>query len=273
MMGPAQSAAHNRLRATTVFQKIFRGSKARSKLPRLRAQSSIGAGIYLNCRVLNEEHELWSNTTMDPRPSWHEGVFDLTFNEECEVRICDQDIQAKTDFSETGDKISNLFAEVVVAEFSKPSKPLYSIFDHPESHALENCFQVAIQKMESGNILSLWDGHSTKLRPTPSAIQTLKSLHVKYGFFMTAPTPAPAPAPAPTPAPVTVPGPRRPSAHALNQRSTGLARCAPRTICGMKMIVQGEENIDDLVDRLTKLTLKYGPGPCTISQHLDTRSI
>ena len=262
-MGPAQLAAQNRLNAATVFQKIFRGTKSRATLPLIRGQATLCAGHHLSCKVLNEEHELWSGIFHE-EPSCQGG--NVNFNEECEVRHRDLDTQAKTDFSETGCKLSSLFAEVVVAEFSLPKKPLHTILDHPSSAALENCFQDSIAKMESGSIIPLWNGKATKLRPTPAAVQTLKALHVKYGFFMAAPARELAPAPAPDP----VPAPRWPSAYSQcppkSYLAPSLSRTGARTICGGPMVAQDDVIVDDLVERLAKLTLKCGPGPCEVSE-------
>jgi len=138
--------------------------------------------------------------------------------------------EVNTDFTcliDGSEKASFLFANVIDSAFSK--KPVHRFFSDPQSKHLDDYFTTTIKGLESGERVSLWDGHSTKIPAAAAAIDIVKTCYVKYQFFMNS-------------APIVV----RPSTAYPSQKQEDLTM-----------------RVDDLEQRFMKL-LKSGPGECTV---------
>ena len=209
---------------------------------------------------LNLNHSFWRWTESDEVAQVKQSI---SFSDECLIRENDDKVEA-TDFHDISDKSSRLFANTIVSLFGKEEKPLHGFFSHPNAPSMGPYFQETISKLESGQKVSIWDGHSTKLNPTNIALNSVKECFVKYNYFMKPPT-FPYQKVTVTlgeetkirvegdvammeivdqPLLCTIkPFPKTPS----------LPRVAPRTVCGVKMICQSPGTVDDLEARLQKL--------------------
>jgi len=181
---------------------------------------------------LNQIHDFWRPTGT----SAYRLHKKISFAEECKVRT-EVDGTSPTDFHDTPDKSSRLFANTIVALFGG-KVPLYKLFSHRNAPAMEPYFKDAICKLEAGQKVSIWDGQSTKLQATDKALVAVKGCFVKYNYFMksfgqpvqwatkVAKTEEPLVC---TMKPLKTTGPTKPM---------GLARVAPRKVAGVKMIDQ-----------------------------------
>jgi hypothetical protein len=210
---------------------------------------------------LNKIHDFWRPTGTSAY-RFHKKI---SFAEECSVRT-EVDGTYPTDFHDTPDKSCRLFANTIVALFGGKT-PLYKLFSHRNAPAMEPYFKGAIAKLEAGQKVSIWDGYSTKLRPTNKAIASVKECFMKYNYFMksfgqpvqwatrVAKTEEPLVC---TMKPLKTAGPAKPM---------GLARVAPRKVAGVKMVDQMPSvdqvssvaagttgsNVEDLEARLQKM--------------------
>jgi hypothetical protein len=235
--------------AATLIQRMFRGSHVRFFGPRtnqmvdhplghetLRINSRPSAtGLarsghggpargrpFQQCGIdgLNRHHELWARDVTPVAPSR------VTFNEYAEMT--DDPLQedrfelGETEMRDGRDKPSFAFAQAMDAAFSK--KPVYKFFD--ENKPIGSFFDDAIASLSKGKRFSIWDGQSTKIPATAACISIVKTCEVKYKFFLI---------PAPQPEKLVVAPLVRKTVH-----------CGP---------VDHEFTVDDLVERLRKLTL------------------
>jgi len=215
---------------------------------------------------LNQIHDFWRPTGT----SAYRLHKKISFAEECSVRT-EVDGTSPTDFYDTPDKSSRLFANTIVALFGG-KVPLYKLFSHRNAPAMEPYFKDAICKLEAGQKVSIWDGQSTKLQATDKALVAVKECFVKYNYFMksfgqpvqwatkVAKTEEPL---------VCTMKPLKPMKNKVLAKPMGLARVAPRKVAGVKMIDQGpsvdtvptnigytkfgEFSVEDLEERLQKM--------------------
>jgi len=215
---------------------------------------------------LNQIHDFWRPTGT----SAYRLHKKISFAEECSVRT-EVDGTSPTDFHDTPDKSSRLFANTIVALFGGGT-PLYKLFSHRNAPAMEAHFKDAICKLEAGQKVSIWDGQSTKLQATDKSLAKVKECFVKYNYFMKSfgqpvqkvviPSCQPPLPPSKPEKPLVCT--MKPLKNKAPTRPMGLARVAPRKVAGVKMIDQGpsvdqrpsvatEFNIEDLEARLHKM--------------------
>ena len=127
---------------------------------------------------LNQIHDFWRPTGT----SAYRLHKKISFADECSVRT-EVDGTSPTDFHDTPDKSSRLFANTIVALFGGDT-PLYKLFGHRNAPAMEAHFKDAICKLEAGQKVSIWDGQSTKLHATDKSLAKVKECFVKYNYFM-----------------------------------------------------------------------------------------
>ena len=215
---------------------------------------------------LNQIHDFWRPTGT----SAYRLHKKISFANECSVRT-EVDGTSPTDFHDTPDKSSRLFANTIVALFGGDT-PLYKLFSHRNAPAMEAHFKDAICKLEAGQKVSIWDGQSTKLQATDKSLAKVKECFVKYNYFMKSfgqpvqkvviPSCQPPLPPSKPEKPLVCT--MKPLKNKVPTRPMGLARVAPRKVAGVKMIDQGpsvdqrpsvatEFNIEDLEERLRKI--------------------
>jgi hypothetical protein len=259
--------------AARTIQRVFRGSRARAKLPQLRKfqAANLNAGQHLDVVSLNNFDEFWSVPAtkhppqpMTPPPSWltEKPVF---FNryELCRDENGDHHRPAIVlDHSET---IRGRFAQMINAQVSgKPVYPYIEGLDMDGINSLGEYFKSAIQSLEAGEKVQVWDGYGTSIKPVVG-MNSLKSCYIKFRFFAdfektyvplediqnshgfienSQPSLARV-------APRTICGVPRVDVAAPMNDVPSLARVAPRTICGVPRVDQAAE--DDLEERFQKL--------------------
>jgi hypothetical protein len=224
---------------------------------------------------LNHDHSFWQCTGSEDEPVAVQAK--IYFSDECLVRGQEDNV-GTTDFRQTSDKSSRLFAEIITSLFGNGAKPLYDFFSHPNARLLKPYFQETIFKLEQRKVVALWDGKSTKLNPTNTTLMAVRECFVKYNYFTASPPSPPSPAPGPPLAHVTPESPINISRHddiriqnimelMVNDllggpvtcmakpmaKPMGLVRLAPRKVAGVTMIDQEPYNVDDLEERLYKL--------------------
>lgn len=185
---------------------------------------------------LNFNHSFWRWRGLEP----HEPIEvkqKISFADECSVRT-DVDGTAPTDFHDTPDKSSRLFANTIVALFGGDT-PLYKIFSHRNAPAMEPHFKDAIAKLEAGQKVSIWDGNATKLRASDKELAAVKECFVKYNYFMksfgqpvqkvTIPSCGPMVTESEKPLTCTM----KPLKNKVPAEPTGLVRLAPRKVAGV----------------------------------------
>jgi hypothetical protein len=256
--------------AAETIQRIWRGSQVRFFGPRHKQMGPQPFGhisLTRDTDFLNLNHSVWQLRRADLNGQRANHVISkrtISFSDECLVRA-EEDKVVTTDFHDTPDKVSRLFANTIVSLFVPENcsgfTPLYRLFCHPNAPSLEPYFRNTIAKMESGQRVSIWDGQSTKLNPSDNAINAIKTCFVKYNYFMksfdpTNQTTTNQPTPNQLVASI-LEGPLTcsvtPMATAVS-KPMGLARVAERTICGVKMVNQVPEfSVEDLEERLHKL--------------------
>ena len=215
---------------------------------------------------LNQIHDFWRPTGT----SAYRLHKKISFAEECSVRT-EVDGTSPTDFHDTPDKSSRLFANTIVALFGGGT-PLYKLFSHRNAPAMEAHFKDAICKLEAGQKVSIWDGQSTKLQATDKSLAKVKECFVKYNYFMKSfgqpvqkvviPSCQPPLPPSKPEKPLVCT--MKPLKNNVPVKPMGLVRLAPRKGAGVKMIdqrpsvyqrpsVTTEFNIEDLEERLRKM--------------------
>jgi hypothetical protein len=232
--------------AAQTIQRAWKTSPAYTTQLRANAQSNasqLGSQPFGHVSLtgdtdfLNLNHSFWRWSGMEPHGPV-EVKQKISFSDECLVRAAEDGV-ATTDFHDTPDKSSRLFANTIVSLF-EGKKPLYKLFSHPNALAMEPHFKDAIAKLESGQRVSIWDGNSTKLQATDRTLVAVKECFVKYNYFMksfgqsvqkvTIPSCGPTPASKPekpltcTMKPLKTTGPTGPM---------GLVRLAPRKVAGV----------------------------------------
>jgi hypothetical protein len=257
-------------RTSSTFTTLLR-TEARENAYQLAPQPFGRNSLTGNYDHLNFNHDFWRWRGREPHAPI-EVKQKISFADECSVRS-DVDGTAPTDFHDTPDKSSRLFAKTIIALFGG-DKPLYKLFSHRNAPAMEPYFKDAICKLEAGQKVSIWDGHSTKLQATEEAIASVKECFVKYNYFMksfgqpvqkvTIPSCGPMVTKSEKPLVCTM----KPLKTAGPTGQMGLARLAPREVAGVKMIDQVssvdtvptsigytkfcEFNVEDLEERLRK---------------------
>ena len=215
---------------------------------------------------LNHDHSFWQCTGSEDESVAVQAK--IYFSDECLVRGQEDNV-GTTDFRQTSDKSSRLFAEIITSLFGNGAKPLYDFFSHPNACLLKPYFQETIVKLEQREVVALWDGKSTKLNPTNTALMAVRECFVKYNYFTAPPALT---APGPPLAHVTLKSPINISRQdddiriqnmmvsdllggpvTCTAKPMGLARLAPRKVAGVTMIDQEPYNVDDLEERLYKL--------------------
>jgi hypothetical protein len=212
---------------------------------------------------LNQIHDFWRPTGTSAYRSHKK----ISFAEKCSVRT-GVDGTSLTDFHDTPDKSSRLFANTIIALFGGKT-PLYKLFSHRNAPAMEPYFKDAICKLEAGQKVSIWDGQSTKLQATDKTLVAVKECFVKYNYFMKSfgqPVQwATKVAKKEDPLVCTM----KPMKNKVLAKPMGLARVSPKTVAGVKMIDQGpsvdtvptnigytkfgEFSVEDLEERLRKM--------------------
>jgi len=181
--------------ASTTIQRFFRGSKVRFFDPRSKQMDPQPLGHTTLNGVLdkiNSEHELWGlnspyhNVIRAPLGSriMRSGSYRVGFLKEGVERHNSTTKAHIINYKEGREKPSRLFAEAIVAMFSIPNKSLMPIFMHSNAKSLKPFFDNTILRLESGLKASIWDGHSSKLRPSQEAIDRIKECRVKYEYFV-----------------------------------------------------------------------------------------
>ena len=209
---------------------------------------------------LNQIHDFWRPTGT----SAYRLHKKISFANECSVRT-EVDGTSPTDFHDTPDKSSRLFANTIVALFGGDT-PLYKLFSHRNAPAMEAHFKDAICKLEAGQKVSIWDGQSTKLQATDKSLAKVKECFVKYNYFMKSfgqpvqkvviPSCQPPLPPSKPEKPLVCT--MKPLKNNVPVKPMGLVRLAPRKVAGVKMIdqrpsVDDDFNIEDLEERLRKM--------------------
>ena len=167
-------------RSTPAFTSQLR-AEARENASQMGSEPFGRDSLTGNYDHLNFNHSFWRWRGLEPHAPI-EVEQKISFADECSVRT-DVDGTAPTDFHNTPDKSSRLFANTIVSLFGG-DKPLYKIFSHRNAPAMEPHFKDAICKLEAGQKVSIWDGHSTKLQATDRALSSVKECFVKYNYFM-----------------------------------------------------------------------------------------
>ena len=190
---------------------------------------------------LNQIHDFWRPTGT----SAYRLHKKISFAEECSVRT-EVDGTSPTDFHDTPDKSSRLFANTIVALFGGDT-PLYKLFSHRNASAMEPYFKDAICKLEAGQKVSIWDGQSTKLQATDKSLAKVKECFVKYNYFMKSfgqsvhkvTLPSCQPPLHPSKPEKSFVCTMKPLKNKVPVKPMGLVRLAPRKVAGVKMIDQG----------------------------------
>jgi hypothetical protein len=270
--------------AAQTIQRAWRASP--TYVARLRAEARVNASqlgpqpfgrdsLMGDYDFLNHDHSFWQCTGSEDEPVAVQAK--IYFSDECLVRGQEDNV-GTTDFRQTSDKSSRLFAEIITSLFGNGAKPLYDFFSHPNARLLKPYFQETIFKLEQRKVVALWDGKSTKLNPTNTTLMAVRECFVKYNYFTASPPSPPSPAPGPPLAHVTPESPINISRHddiriqnimelMVNDllggpvtcmakpmaKPMGLVRLAPRKVAGVTMIDQEPYNVDDLEERLYKL--------------------
>ena len=212
---------------------------------------------------LNFNHNFWRWRGLEPHAPV-EVKQKISFADECSVRS-DVDGTTPTDFHDTPDKSSRLFANTIVSLFGGET-PLYKFFSHRDAPAMEPYFKDAICKLEAGQKVSIWDGQSTKLQATDKSLAKVKECFVKYNYFMKSfgqsvhkvTLPSCQPPLHPSKPEKSFVCTMKPLKNKVPVKPMGLVRLAPRKVAGVKMIDQRPSvddvfNIEDLEERLQKM--------------------
>jgi hypothetical protein len=259
-------------RTSPTFTTLLR-TEARGNASQLGTQPFGRDSLMGDYDFLNQIHDFWRPTGTSAYRSHKK----ISFAEECSVRT-EVDGTSPTDFHDTPDKSSRLFANTIISLFGGKT-PLYKLFSHRNAPAMEPYFKDAICKLQAGQKVSVWDGHSTKLQPTKKALLGVIECFVKYNYFMKsfgqpvqwARPPDPCDilgVVAKTEEPLVCT--MKPMKTAVPAKPMGLARVAPRKVAGVKMIDQGPSvdqvssvaagssgttgfNVEDLEERLRKM--------------------
>lgn len=190
----------------TKIQSLWRGFKVRETLPRLRAEyyaKYAGEGLghltialgfrdrpqeYPLCRVnmnwLNKRHGVWAKDG----PYRHgPQSFKVRFGEKTETLYHEGPEREQrvgwTNFAPRGDSPSWTFSKVINAHYGNKGVWKCIKDDMEENLKVDQIFQETIEKLESGEMAFLWDGSSTKIRPTSGHISKVKTAYVKFRFF------------------------------------------------------------------------------------------
>ena len=170
--------------ASTTIQRFFRGSKVRFFEPRQKQMVSHPLGritLKGNLAKINSDHELWGqNGSPFAKPNKR----CIGFAKGGVERRDTENKEHVINYHEGRNKPSRLFAETICSVFSISNKPLLPIFLHDNASSLQPLFDDTISKLEAGLKVDIWDGQSTKLKPTALTIDMVKECRVKYEYFM-----------------------------------------------------------------------------------------
>ena len=164
-------------KSTSTFTTLLR-TEARENASQLGPQPFGRDSLMGDYDFLNQIHDFWRPTGTSAYRSHKK----ISFAEKCSVRT-GVDGTSLTDFHDTPDKSSRLFANTIIALFGGDT-PLYKIFSHRNAWAMDPHFKDAICKLEAGQKVSIWDGQSTKLQATDRSLAKVKECFVKYNYFM-----------------------------------------------------------------------------------------
>lgn len=178
------------------IQCLWRGFKVRKTLPELRAEyyaKYAGEGLghitikkrsRMDLNLLNERHIVWA-TELPYRDG--PASFKVTFGEKTETLYHEGPEREQrvgwTNFAPRGDSPSWTFSKVINAHYGNKGVWKCIKDDKEENLKVDKIFQETIEKLESGEMAFLWDGSSTKIRPTSGHISKVKSAYVKFRFF------------------------------------------------------------------------------------------
>ena len=240
------------------IQRHWRGSRCRVDLPRLRQfqTANLNAGQHLSVQNLNTIG-FWSTSPHLPTSSPV-----LKFSEETHCLHKDgtkQDVD--TDFCERGNR--PLCKALKIIEAAIYRKPIYPIFVGADDcvaslSQIDLIMKDIIATLEKGENYRFCSASSTVLRPSPSAVSSVKGAYVKFRYFSNL-------GPPPLEMVLTEPVGRCTVSPLLVHQAPKtvcgvraievpvLPRVAPRTVCGVKMICQSPGAVDDLEARLQKL--------------------
>jgi hypothetical protein len=189
--------------SSTKIQSLWRGFKVRKTLPELRAKyyaKFAGEGLghmtlstgyrdrpeeypmcYVDLQWVNGMHHIWGNDTTGSERS------KVTFGEKTETLYHEGPEREQrvswTNFAPLGDSPSWTFSKVINAHYGNKGVWKYIKDDKSENLKVDQIFKETIEKLESGEMAFLWDGSSTKIRPTSGHISKVKSAYVKFRFF------------------------------------------------------------------------------------------
>jgi len=131
-----------------------------------------------NLDHINVDSPFWSSASK--KPKMKEISFDVhQVSKDMDSGKVNKNFSVLIDGTE---KTSFLFAKVIDNAFSK--KPVHHFFSSPQAKSLDDYFSSTLGSLESGERVSLWDGHSTKIPVHPDAIEKVKTCYVKYQFSM-----------------------------------------------------------------------------------------
>jgi len=135
----------------------------------------------VNLQWVNKTHHLWAG---NPEETTRTKV---TFGEKTETLYQEGSDREQrvgwTNFAPRGDSPSWTFSKVIDAHYGNKGVWKYIKDDKSENLKVEQIFQETIEKLESGETAFLWDGSSTKIRPTFGHISKVKAAYVKFRFF------------------------------------------------------------------------------------------
>ena len=167
--------------AATHIQKMWRGSQVRFFEPSKQQMRPSPLGhetLRGNLDRINVDSPFWSSEYK--KPKMKEISFDVhQVSKDMDSGKVNKNFSFLIDGTE---KTSFLFAKVIDAAFSK--KSVHHFFSHPQSKCLDEYFTSTLESLESGERVSLWDGHSTKIPVHPNAVEKVKTCYVQYQFFM-----------------------------------------------------------------------------------------
>jgi hypothetical protein len=267
--------------AATTIQRCFRGWKVRQELPMIRAthyEDNAGEGLghktlmkdptspifssqifidWLNgSRSMNRCcHEIWAQdlsqiqtvTHSFMRPQVRNGQH-ISFNDKtletssCRVNV----VSGETNFAPLGDSPSWTFAKVVDAHYGDKGLWKFVKDDQEENLKVDQLFKDTISRLESGEKVSLWDGHSTRILPSTAHISKVKTAHVKFRYFANI-------EPKETHSVFVDDLEKRLEALKQSHSQPLLPLSSPKTICGVKCVSPLEKRVDDLEERIQRL--------------------
>jgi hypothetical protein len=182
--------------SAATIQRFFRGWKVRQDLPKIRAkyyEKNAGEGHGhmslarrygdYNCDWLNGSyseshcHPFWGdNSQPQRRTSVRVSFNDTTLETDCPLGT------GETNFAPRGDSPSWTFAKVIDSHYGNKGVWKFVKDDREENLKVDQLFKDAIERLESGKKVCLWDGQGTKIHSTPTHITKVKAAYVKFRY-------------------------------------------------------------------------------------------